>query len=234
MLEGMRRRGRITQRLELRDRTYIFRDRAHAGQVLAGMLDKQRGSGALVLAIPAGGVPVALEIADELELELDLAVVSKITLPWNTEAGYGAVAFDGSVQINYELVKSLGLNRREVEAGIQRTRAKVKQRMERLRGDRPLPSLAGRTTILVDDGLASGYTLLAAARAVREAGSEKLLVAVPTAHSNSVPVVAAEADAVHCANLRGGVRFAVAEAYENWHDVSEEELEQLLSRRAGS
>src|ERR1035437_450334 len=84
----------------LRDHAPVFRDRAHAGEVLAGMLDAYRGGSALVLAIPSGGVPVAAEIAHRLGLALDVAVVSKILLPWTTEAGFGAVAFNGSVWIN--------------------------------------------------------------------------------------------------------------------------------------
>jgi len=88
----------------LRQKTGVFGDRKHAGQVLAEMLQEWKGSEALVLAVPSGGVPVAMELAETLDLSLDVAVVSKILLPWNTEAGFGAVAFDGTVWINKEYV----------------------------------------------------------------------------------------------------------------------------------
>ena len=107
----------------LRDDAPVFRDRAHAGEVLAGMLEAYRGSNALVLAIPAGGVPVAAEIARRLGLTLDVAVVSKILLPWTTEAGFGAVAFDGSVWINEADVLDYHLSRADVERSTERARA---------------------------------------------------------------------------------------------------------------
>src|SRR5512136_2914145 len=121
---------RIIERDDLRNRARVFRDRAHAGAVLAEMLAPSfdRRENAMVLAIPAGGVPVAVPIARRLALPLDLAAVSKITLAWNTEAGYGAVAFDGSVRLNDALVREIGLSEAEVEAGIARTREKVARR----------------------------------------------------------------------------------------------------------
>src|SRR3989338_6992886 len=124
---------------ELRNRVRVFRDREHAGKVLAGMLESMRGARACVLGIPAGGIPVAQVIARDLELKLDTAVVSKITLPWNTEAGYGAVAFDGTVCLNQDLVESLALGEAVVNDGIARTRDKVDARLKRLRGGRPVP-----------------------------------------------------------------------------------------------
>lgn len=151
-------RGIITLN-ELRNRSPVFRDRAHAGEVLAGMLAHRRGDNAVVLGIPAGGVPVAAVIARQMQWPLDVAVVSKITLPWNTEAGYGAVAFDGSVRLNEALIARVALSRHVVEAGIGRTREKVERRAQLLRHDKPFPDLNRLGVILVDDGLASGFTL---------------------------------------------------------------------------
>lgn len=103
----------------------MFRDRLDAGAVLAEMLGGYGGSGAIVLAVPAGGVAVAAVVAGRLGLGLDVAVVSKITPPWNAEVGYGAVAFDGSVVLNEALLRSLGLSRQQVRAGIEGTKEKV-------------------------------------------------------------------------------------------------------------
>jgi len=113
----------------LRDRVRVFRDRTHAGEVVAGMLGELRGSDTTVLAIPAGGVPVGAAIASALALPLDVAVVSKITLPWNTEVGYGAVAFDGTVRLNEELVRGVGLAEEEIRRGVEATMAKVRRRV---------------------------------------------------------------------------------------------------------
>jgi putative phosphoribosyl transferase len=219
---------RVIDDPELRGREGVFRDREQAGRHLASMMADLAQSDALVLAIPAGGVPVAAPLAEELGLELDVAVVSKITLPWNTEAGYGAVAFDGTMRINERLLARLALNEQHVAAGVQKTREKVRRRVRELRGDRPLPEMAGRPVLLVDDGLASGFTMLTAAEAVRKAGAEMLIVAVPTAHEDALHRVLDEVDCVYCANLRGGVRFAVANAYVNWYDVSLDEARGFL------
>ncbi len=222
---------RIIEREELRGREGVFADREDAGRTLAEMMEDLAGSDALVLGIPAGGVPVAAPMAEELGLDLDVAVVSKITLPWNLEAGYGAVAFDGSVRINEPLVRRLGLSEADVEQGIARTREKVRRRVEELRGERMFPELSGRPVVLVDDGLASGFTMLTAAQAVREHDPAQLIVAVPTAHRESIDRVLEEIDCIYCANIRAGIRFAVASAYLHWYDVSLDEVRQILAER---
>lgn len=212
----------------LRDRAPVFRDRAQAGEVVAGMLEAYRGGNALVLAIPAGGVPVAAEIARRLDLELDVVVVSKILLPWTTEAGYGAVAFDGSVWVDKNAVQYYGLSGRDVEEGRQQALVKVERRLTRFRGERPFPDLKDRTAILVDDGIAAGSTMRAAVSALRKQGADEVIVAVPTGHQRSVVEIAREADALYCANVRGGFSFAVADAYELWTDVDEDEAARIL------
>jgi predicted phosphoribosyltransferase len=220
----------------LRNRAGVLRDRRHAGEVLAGLLVEYRGRHAGVFAIPAGGLPVGAELAARLALPLDVAVVSKITLPWNPEAGYGAVAFDGTVVLNDRLIPSLGLSDDEVERGIAMTREKVARRVQRFR-EGPFPDLTNRAIILVDDGLASGFTLRAAIRALRRLAPAAVIVAVPTAHQEAAEALAPEVDAFYCANVRAGSSFAVADAYERWYDVSETEaaeiLEGVATRRPG-
>lgn len=212
----------------LRDRAPVFADRMEAGRALARLLAAQRAGGALVLAIPCGGVPVALELARSLALELDVAPVSKVLLPWTTEAGFGAVAFDGSVWVNEDDVLHYGLEKAAIEEAVSAARTKVARRLKILRGDRPLPELAGRAVILVDDGIAAGSTMRAAIAALRRLQATKVIVAVPTAHRRAAELVAGLADEVYCANLRGATRFAVADAYEEWRDVSDAEAEALL------
>ena len=224
---------RLIECPELRDRVGVFRDRAHAGEVLAGLLEEFRGSDAIVLAIPAGGYPVASEIATRLALPLDVAVVSKITPSWDTEVGYGAAAFDGTLRINEPLAARLGIGPEERRAGIETASRKVARRVALLRGSEPGLHLSGRRAILVDDGLATGFTMLVAIEALEKAGAGAIDVAVPTGHLDSVRRVGQRADAVYCANLRAGPRFAVAEAYRSWRDVTDEEIVEMRSRRGG-
>ena len=221
----------IIERPDLRGRSHVFRDRANAGAVLAEMLAAhiEHRSHAMVLAIPAGGVPVAVPIAERLALPLDLAVVSKITLPWNPEMGYGAVAFDGSVCLNDPLLRQIGLSKAQVEAGIAHTRDKVARRNADLRRGRDYVALSGADTVLVDDGLASGFTMRAAIAAVQAAGAATITVAAPTGHESAAQAIAGSVEAVYCANVCGGQSFAVAEAYVGWSDVDEETVRTILS-----
>ena len=219
--------NRIFEMPELRNQVRIFRSRDHAGRVVAGMLEKFKGTDSLILAIPSGGIPVGVAIAEELNLPLEAAVVSKITLPWNTEAGYGAVAFDGTVRINEDLLPHLRLSEQQIAEGIEKTRQKVQRRVGKFLGERPFPDLSRKTAILVDDGLASGFTLLVAVEAVRRLGSREIIIAVPTGSADRVRKVAREVDALYCANIREGWGFAVAEAYRRWFDLEEEEAVRL-------
>lgn len=218
----------------MRNRGRVFRDRTQAGAVLAGMLGEFRGSGTLILAIPAGGVPVAAEIAKQLGLTLDLAVVSKITLPWNTESGYGAVAFDGTVRLNRKLIAALGLAETAVQEGVAQTKEKVARRVKLLCRDRRLPRLTGRSVILVDDGLASGFTMHTTIDALHRQAADKIIVAVPTGHAEAVARIAASVDSLYCPNIRQGMSFAVADAYEEWTDVSETTVAAIMQSFSGT
>jgi predicted phosphoribosyltransferase len=218
----------LFDRSALRERTRVFGDRAEAGRILAELLGEFERTDARVFAIPAGGVPVARELARALRLPLDVAVVSKITLPWNTEVGYGAVAFDGTARLNHRLIERVGLTEAETERGLADTRRKVQRRQKALRGDTgPLP-VRGHTVILVDDGLASGFTMRVAVEALRNLGAARVVIAIPTAPRATAESLAELADAIYCANLRSGASFAVADAYVHWSDVSEREAVELL------
>lgn len=225
--------SRIIDRPDLRNEVWVFADRADAGRVLAGMLAEYQGSDALVLGIPAGGVPVGAEIARALGLPLDVAVVSKITPPWNTEYGYGAVAFDGTVLVNHEVLPHLGLSARDQEEGIERAWDKVARRVKNLRGDHPLPEVAGKTVILADDGVATGVTTEGAIDALRKLGVGKLILATPTGHLESLQRLARKVDAIYCPNVRAGGAFAVAQAYRAWSDMTDAEIAEILAEAAG-
>lgn len=215
---------------EFREQERVFQDRTHAGNVLAEMLETFRSKDGLILAIPAGGVPVGVEVARRLDLAFDVAVVSKITLPWNTEAGYGAVAFDGTLRLNKNLVQRVNLTKEDIQKGIEKTTVKVTRRAEKLRGRDPFPDLSKRSVILVDDGLASGFTMMVAVEALRKCGADQIVVAVPTGHRRSVKAIAEKVEVIYCPNIRGGLSFAVASAYQYWSDVSEEAVVRTLKK----
>jgi putative phosphoribosyl transferase len=209
-----------------------FRDRPAAGRELARLLEEYRGSAATVLAIPAGGVPVAAAISQELGLPLDVIPVSKVLYPWTTEAGYGAVAFDASVLLDEAAITRHGLKPAQIEKAVAEARAKVERRTARLRKGRAALALEGRTVIVVDDGIAAGSTMRAAIAALRRQAAGKVVVAVPTAHQAALDAISKLADETFCANVRGGAgSFAVADAYEEWRDLPDEEIETLLQNR---
>lgn len=222
--------GRVIDLPSLRNRRRVFRDRWHAGQVLAEMvaLEAPRWPRPLLLAIPAGGVPVALAMHQHLGWPVEIAVVSKITPHWNSELGYGAVAWDGTVLLNEQLVEHLGIGMDEMEQDIRRTLEKVQRRLRQLRGSRPWPQVQEHSILLVDDGLATGSTMRAAIAVLKAAGVERLALAVPTGHAEAVWRLAREVDTVYCPNIREETPYAVAEAYQEWQDLDEAQVQHLL------
>lgn len=215
----------------LRGRKYVFKDRDHAGEILLSMLKKAHISpDTTVLGIPSGGVPIAMAIANGLKLPLDLIIIKKIPVPGNPEAGIGALTLWGQIFLNQPLIERLRLTPAQIEAQIARVRNELKRRNEVFRGNRPAPALKDRNVIIADDGLASGFTALAAARAVRDAGAGNIIMAVPTASDAAIERLADEVDEIFCPNIRRGYYFAVADAYENWYDLSEGEVLSRLAK----
>jgi len=222
----------IVEDVELRDRELVFADREDAGERLAELLAEYRGRDAIVLAIPSGGVPVGIAVAERLGLPLDLLIIRKIPIPGNTEAGFGALTLEGDLILNDMLVAGLGLSPAEIERLAAPVRKELRARNRLFREDRPLPDLAGKTVLLVDDGLASGFTMLAGVRMVARRQPAGMVIAVPTASRRTVERLAAEVDRICCPNIRGGRVFAVASAYRNWYDLSRQEVLEMLSRHA--
>jgi predicted phosphoribosyltransferase len=220
--------GKLIEDPHLRDRIHVFFDRAAAGRRLAAFLKGYQGRELYLFAIPAGGVPVAAEIARALKTSLDLVIVRKIQLPWTTEAGFGALSPGGEAILNEELLQRLPLTPAEIQAQTEKTLAVIHQREARLRGGRPYPQLGGKAAVIVDDGLASGYTMRAAVKFLKGRGAGKLIVAVPTASERTALDLLPEVDELYCLNVRGGWSFAVADAYENWYDLTEEEVLGIL------
>ncbi|HXZ24163.1 MAG TPA: phosphoribosyltransferase family protein [Methanomassiliicoccales archaeon] len=212
----------------LRDRVRVFRDRNDAGKRLVRSLHLYSETDAIVVAVPAGGVPVASEVSHGLHLMLDVIVARKVQVPGETEAGIGAVTADGTLVLNDLLIAALGLDKEAVRKQVAKARESVESR-EKLFGCCRVRGLEkGRAAILVDDGLASGYTMLAAIRSVKNQGASKVVVAIPTASENALDLLSRDVDEIHCLNVRTGSSFAVADAYLEWRDIPEREAVALL------
>ena len=220
--------GKLLEDPTLRDRVQVFHDRVEAGTRLAALLRHWQGQGARVFAIPAGGVPVAAQIARAWQIPLDLVIVRKIQLPWNTEAGFGALNPAGEAALNQELIQRLQMPQEEIDLQVEKTRAILKNREKQLRRNLPYPDLAGAPVIVVDDGLASGYTMRAAVHFLKGLGAGKIIVAVPTGAAHTVDDLLPLVDELVCLNVRGGWSFAVAEAYEEWYDLKEDEVLKIM------
>jgi predicted phosphoribosyltransferase len=204
-----------------------FRDRRQAGQILAQQLGRYAGApDVVVLALPRGGVPVAFEVAQALDAPLDVFVVRKLGLPGHEEFAMGAIATGGVMVMNPD-VSGFDIPEAAVEAVVARERIEIARREALYRGDRAPHALEGRLVILVDDGLATGSTMLAAARAVKLSHPRRTVVAVPVAAIETCQTLRGEVDDVVCAATPEPFR-AVGLWYDDFNQVSDAEVRSLL------
>ena len=202
-----------------------YRDREDAGKVLASRLLAYRDQDVIVLAIPNGGVPVGRVIAKELRAGLYLMIVRKLQIPYNPEAGFGAVTSDGFLLLNHPLVESLGLTEKVIRKQKEKALESIRSRQEFFGKRAELPAMEDRTVILVDDGLASGFTMEAAVKSVKNRGAKSIIITVPT---SSYRRLESRVEKIICPDLSRVRIFAVANAYENWYDLNENEVLRLL------
>jgi predicted phosphoribosyltransferase len=207
-----------------------FRDRAEAGRILADELARDRTlDGALVLALPRGGVPVAAEVAEALDAPLDVMIVRKLGFPGQPELAMGAIASGGAVILNPAIAELVPED--EEQAIVDLELDEVTRREAVYRRGRPPPSLGGRTVILVDDGLATGATMRAAVAAARAERPKQIVVAVPVAPPSTIHVLRREAERIVCPMVPPYFA-AIGLWYEDFHQVSDEEVIGLLDRAA--
>ena len=211
--------------------TYRFPDRAAAGRLLAGQLRRYaHRQDVLVLALPRGGVPVAFEIAQALDAPLDVMVVRKLGVPGYEELALGAVAPGGMRVINEEIVRELAIPAARIEAIAARQHAELVRRERIYRGERPPAEIAGRTVILVDDGLATGSTMHAAVAAVRQHSPARIAVAVPVVALESCEAFQAAVDEIVW--LLAPEPFdSVGMWYQDFRPTTDEEVRMLLGRQ---
>jgi putative phosphoribosyl transferase len=209
-----------------------FRDRVDAGRRLAERLGKWRGGDVVVLGLPRGGVPVAAEVAQALGAPLDVIVARKLGAPGNPELGMGAIAEGGAVYVNERIRDAVGATPGDVEAVIAAERAELERRVQRYRGGRSLPELRDRTVILVDDGIATGGTVLAAIRALRLLDATYVVVAVPVAAAQTCEALRGMADEVIALKSPADL-VAIGWWYADFRQTSDEEVVDLLARCRG-
>lgn len=206
-----------------------FRDRKDAGQQLAALLTDFQDESPWVLGLPRGGVPVAYEIARTLGVPLDVWVVRKVGAPGQPELGLGAVAEGGALFLDRGMMRSLGLSETEVMQTAEREAEEVTRRVARFRGNHPAPDIEGRTVILVDDGVATGGTVRAAIRALRERRPGKIVLAVPVGAVESLESLRLEVDDIVCVHP-AEFMMSVGEFYDDFNQTSDEEVQHLLAR----
>ncbi len=209
----------------------IFRDRVEAGQLLAEKLAHFAGqSDAIVLALPRGGVPVGYEIATALKLPLDIFLVRKLGVPGHEELAFGAIAMGNITVFNQEIIAMLGLSQHTIDAVISREQMVLNERDEKYRGNRPLPDLKNRTVILVDDGIATGATLHAAIKAIRQLNCRYLVAAAPVAPLEAVSRFSEIVDRMVCLETPPDF-FAIGSFYEDFSQTTDEEVYRLLGKK---
>jgi predicted phosphoribosyltransferase len=206
-----------------------FRDRREAGRQLARYLAAYANRpDVLVFALPRGGVPVAYEVARALNAPLDVYMVRKLGLPGHEELAMGAVASGGVRVLNRDVVEELDIPQYVIDAVAQKELQELERRERVYRGDRPFPDVRGKTVILVDDGLATGSTMRAAARALRQLGPARLVVAVPTSSRETCDALRNEVDDIVCA-ITPEPFYAVGLWYDDFSQTTDEEVRELLA-----
>jgi len=204
----------------------LYKDRTDAGIKIGQILKKMGLDQPVVLAIPFGGVPVGIEVARALNAPFDLIITRKIQYPWTTEAGFGAVTADGMVYYGPEAET---IPKRVIEMQTLKAKKEVERRKEKLLKGRKRTSLKERVVILIDDGLATGSSMLATVQSVKKEKPGKIIVAVPTASGRAVKLIKPHVDQIISPYIHPEyLPFAVASSYQNWYDLSEQEAMDYL------
>ena len=224
-------------------KVFRYKSRFKAGEILAKFIEDNRNtlrklilkdpSQFFCFAIPNGGVPVVEGFCLHFSLNYDILIVRKIKIPYNTEAGFGSVTTDGSVLINQPLLSRLNLSEKAVEDSIELTKNEIKNRLQFYKKEINSEQfyrqkIQNKYIFIIDDGLASGFTMLAAVNMIKKYNPTKIFIAVPTAPLRTVTMLNVNVNEIFCPNIREVMWFAVADAYHNWYDIPESEVSQII------
>lgn len=207
-----------------------FTDRYEAGKILANELKEYINKpNVIVLALPRGGVPVAYEVAEVLSAPLDVFIVRKLGVPGHEELAMGAIAMDGEIVFNDEIMREIDMPKTAIDRVIKVEKDELKRRENKYRGSRPFPNLNNKTIILVDDGIATGATMRAAIKALRHHKPHDIIIAVPVAGKSTCDEMKHIADKVVCP-LKPELFYAVGQWYQDFTQTSDEEVYGLLNK----
>ena len=209
----------------------LFKNRLDAGAKLAEKINLGRDDkNPIVLGIPRGGISVGYPIAVKLNCLLEPITLRKLPIPQNDQMGFGAVTLNRKVMLNKRLIDAGYVSKSEIERIVDEVYEEVLRRDKLYRGSRPFPGLEGRTVIIADDGLATGFTMLAAISFAKENHALKITCAVPVAHDNAYNLVSRDVDSIICLHIDRGYSFAVASFYESFPDMDDREVISILKR----
>jgi len=213
------------------NRNGILKDRQDAGRRLAELLLQYKNQpDCIVLGLPRGGIVVAYEVAVQLNLPLDACIVRKLGVPWQPELAMGAIATGGVRVLNDDVVRDCGISPAEIDAVATREQHELTRREQAYRPGQPFPGVAGKTVIVVDDGVATGATIRAAIQVIRQQGAARIVIAVGAAPPSTVRELEHEADQV-VAVLTPEPFAAIGAWFQDFEQVSDAEVQQLLSRK---
>jgi putative phosphoribosyl transferase len=211
----------IIEDKNLRNKYYIFDSRRRAGLLLGSFVALEDFD--ILYIIPNGGVPVGLGLLEfpliSAQKPFDLLIVRKIQIPGSTEAGMGAITPDGQIFLNEQLVSSISVTNFQLETQIERTKHEIEKRRRDFQLS-PSPKVYGKKVLITDDGIASGFSMLAGAKWLKKLGAEEVLIAVPTGPISSINHLEPYVDKIICLNIRDRYPFAVADAYKDWYDLT--------------
>jgi putative phosphoribosyl transferase len=210
----------------------LFEDRFDAGNKLTEEIIslEYEFRNPLVLGIPRGGLAVGYPLAKKLKCPLEPVMLRKLPIPFNQEMGFGTVDLDKKVILNEELIKKGYVSEKVIQPIVEEVYREVLRRDKAYRGNRPFPELKNRSVLIADDGLATGFTMLAAVRFARKREAEEIVVTVPVAHHESYHLVKKEVDDIICLNISRGFSFAVASFYMSFPDMNDAEVIKILKK----
>lgn len=218
----------IVEDKNLRNKYEFFSSRHQAGVLLSTFVTKEKFD--LLFIIPNGGVPVGLGLLESLparQIPFDLLIVRKIQIPWNTEAGMGALTPDGQIFLNEQLMSRLSVTDIQLERQIERTKQQIEDRRKEFQLPAS-PPIVGKNVLITDDGIASGFSMLAGAQWLKKLGAKEVTIAVPTAPLSSIQRIETHVNKIICLNIRTRYPFAVADAYKDWYDLNLTETKKYL------